>query len=112
MKTRREFLTLGSLAALAGCAAAPCRSENQLDVNGIRFGVIGMVTPNIARWSCTQLAGCAVTDPLEETRRIIRVHYGNYPLSLAEDYFRTVAGLALLQECRVIGHLDLLTKFN
>lgn len=48
----------------------------------------------------------------EETRRIIRVHYGNDPLSLAEDYFRTVAGLALLPECRVIGHLDLLTKFN
>ena len=39
MKTRREFLTLGSLAALAGCAAAPCRGESPLAVNGIRIGV-------------------------------------------------------------------------
>lgn len=42
-----------------------------LSVNGIRVAVIGMVTPNIARWSAPNLAGCAVTDPLEETRRVI-----------------------------------------
>ena len=49
-----------------------------LEKNGIRVAVIGMVTPNIARWSVTNLAGCAVTDPLEETRRIIDSIRGQY----------------------------------
>ena len=39
MKTRREFLKLGSLAALAGCATTPCDGEKPLAVNGIRIGV-------------------------------------------------------------------------
>ena len=59
MKTRREFLTLGSLAALAGCAAAPCRSENQLAVNGIRIGV--------QMWSVNDLWK---KDPADALRRL------------------------------------------
>lgn len=39
--------------------------------NGVKIGVIGMVTPNITRWDATNLAGCKVTDPVEETRKII-----------------------------------------
>ena len=39
MNTRREFLKIGSLAALAGCATAPYGGENSLAVNGIRIGV-------------------------------------------------------------------------
>ena len=39
MNTRREFLKLGSMAALAGGAFAQCRGESQLAVNGIRIGV-------------------------------------------------------------------------
>ena len=39
MKTRRDFLKLGSLAALAGCATVPCSSGQPLAVNGIRIGV-------------------------------------------------------------------------
>ena len=39
MKTRREFLKLGSMAALASCAAARCKGETPLAVNGIRIGV-------------------------------------------------------------------------
>ena len=39
MKTRREFLELGALAALAGCVTAPCCGEKPLAVNGIRIGV-------------------------------------------------------------------------
>ena len=42
-----------------------------LEVDGIRAAVIGMVTPNITRWDAVNLAGCTVTDPLEETRKII-----------------------------------------
>ena len=49
-----------------------------LPLNGIRVAVIGMVTPNIARWGATKLVGCAVTDPLEETRRIIDSIRGRY----------------------------------
>lgn len=49
-----------------------------LEVNGIRVAVIGMVTPIIARWDAPNLAGCAVTDPLEETRRIIDGIRGRY----------------------------------
>ena len=49
-----------------------------LERNGVRVALIGMVTPNIARWDASKLAGCAVTDPLEETRRIIDALQGRY----------------------------------
>ena len=48
----------------------------------------------------------------EETRRIVRSYYGNDPLLFAEDYYRTVAELADITDCDVIGHFDLVTKFN
>ena len=50
------------------------------EVNGLRVAVIGMVTPNIARWDMVNLAGCTVRDPLEETRRIIDGIRGQYDL--------------------------------
>ncbi|MBR6707322.1 MAG: 5'-nucleotidase C-terminal domain-containing protein [Clostridia bacterium] len=53
-----------------------------LDAGGIRVAVIGMVTPNIIRWDAANLAGCAVTDPLEETRRIIDAIRGQYDVLL------------------------------
>ena len=49
-----------------------------LDVNGVRVAVIGMVTPIIERWDASNLYGCTVTDPLEETRRIIDAIRGQY----------------------------------
>ena len=49
-----------------------------LERDGVRVAVIGMVTPNIVRWDAANLAGCAVTDPLEETRRIIDGIRGQY----------------------------------
>lgn len=48
------------------------------DVDGVRVAVIGMVTPNITRWDAVNLAKCTVTDPLEETRRIIDAIQGQY----------------------------------
>lgn len=42
-----------------------------LDKNGVKVGVIGMVTPNITRWDATNLEGWTVTDPVEETKKII-----------------------------------------
>ncbi len=47
-----------------------------------------------------------------ETRRIIRTCYENDPLMLAEDYYRTVAKLPQETNCGVIGHFDLVTKYN
>ena len=44
---------------------------------GIRVGVIGMVTPNIARWDAVNLEGCVVSDPVEETRSIIDQIHGD-----------------------------------
>ena len=48
------------------------------EFDGVRVAVIGMVTPNIARWDEKHLAGCAVTDPLTEIRRIIDGLKGRY----------------------------------
>jgi len=42
-----------------------------IEKNGLRVGVIGMVTPNITHWDEINLVGCTVADPVEETRRII-----------------------------------------
>ena len=38
---------------------------------GVKIGVIGMVTPNITRWDAANLADCTVTDPVEETKKIV-----------------------------------------
>ena len=48
------------------------------DVDGVRVCVIGMVTPNIARWDAVNLADCTVKDPLEETRAVIDAVRGTY----------------------------------
>ena len=53
--------------------------------------------------------------PVDETADILRqaavAHFGGDLLALAEAYYETVAELAALQPS-VIGHLDLITKFN
>lgn len=41
------------------------------EIAGVKVAVIGMVTPNIVRWDEQHLMGYAVTDPVEETRKII-----------------------------------------
>ena len=64
-----------------------------LDAGGVRVAVIGMVTPNIIRWDAANLAGCTVTDPLEETRKIIDavrgqvdVLLGVYHMGIENEY--------------------------
>ncbi len=49
-----------------------------IDRDGVRVAVIGMVTPNIVRWDAENLKDCKVTDPLEETRKIIDAIQGRY----------------------------------
>ena len=53
-----------------------------VDKGGVRVAIIGMVTPNIARWDPVNLANCTVTDPLEETRKIIDAIQGQYDVLL------------------------------
>ncbi len=59
---RREFLKLSSLAALAGCATAPCTSDGQLTVNGIRVGV--------QMWSVNDLWKKAPADALRRLKAL------------------------------------------
>ena len=42
-----------------------------IEVDGIRIGIIGMVTPNITRWDSVNLKDWKVTDPVEETKKAI-----------------------------------------
>lgn len=48
------------------------------DVDGVRVAVIGMVTPNIQKWDSANLIGYTVTDPLEETEKILDQIEGQY----------------------------------
>ena len=52
------------------------------EVDGIRVAIIGMVTPNILRWDAINLADCTVTDPVEESKKIIAEIEGQYDLLL------------------------------
>lgn len=42
-----------------------------IEKNGVRIGIIGMVTPNITRWDSVNLKDWKVTDPVEETKKAI-----------------------------------------
>lgn len=42
-----------------------------ISVDGVRVGIVGMVTPNIVRWDAANLKDCTVTNPVEEARKII-----------------------------------------
>ena len=76
-----------------------------IEKDGLRVGVIGMVTPNITRWDEMNLAGCTVTDPVEETRRIIDEIKGETDLLIGvmhmgvnEEYGTPDSGVADLAE--------------
>lgn len=42
-----------------------------IEKNGVKVAIIGMVTPNITRWDAANLKGYTVTDPVEETKKVI-----------------------------------------
>lgn len=42
-----------------------------IEKDGVKVALIGMVTPNITRWDAANLEGYEVTDPVEETKKII-----------------------------------------
>ena len=41
------------------------------EIEGVKVAIIGMVTPNIVRWDAQNLKDYTVTDPVEETRKVI-----------------------------------------
>lgn len=47
-----------------------------------------------------------------ETRRMIREYFDNDPYRYAEAYFLRIADLSYRQDIDIIGHFDLLTKFE
>jgi len=54
--------------------------------------------------------------PVDESKdqqlQTIDQYYGGDACAYAEDYYRTVAAVYEKTNCRIIGHFDLLTKFN
>ncbi len=42
-----------------------------INKKGVKIGLIGMVTPNISRWDAKNLTGWTVTNPVDESRKII-----------------------------------------
>ena len=45
---------------------------------GIRIAVLSMVTPNIKKWDKTLLEGYTVTNPIDETRKLLKELEGKY----------------------------------
>ncbi len=48
----------------------------------------------------------------EEFLKDIKTYYGGDSLSLAKDYFSLVSEVVPVTKCDIVGHFDLLTKFN
>lgn len=42
-----------------------------IEKDGIKIAIIGMVTPNITRWDAINLKDYKVTDPVEETKKVV-----------------------------------------
>lgn len=48
----------------------------------------------------------------EDFVRSVRQYYGGDYYTFAEDYYRLVGGVAERTGCQIVGHFDLITKFN
>lgn len=55
---------------------------------------------------------CSVDSSLEDVSKSIQKYFDGDALAFAEDYYRLVAQVADRTGCQIIGHLDLVTKFN
>ena len=58
--------------------------------------------------------GCWV--PIDESKEVfarnVVEHYGGDCYTLVEDYYRLVGGIPERTGCQIVGHFDLITKFN
>lgn len=57
-----------------------------IERNGVKVGIIGMVTPNITRWDAENLKDWIVTDPVEETRAAIDEIKDQVDILIAVDH--------------------------
>ena len=48
----------------------------------------------------------------KDLREAIEKHFGGDPIAFAEEYFRTVGNVLSVTGADIVGHFDLLTKFN
>lgn len=82
---------------------------------GVRVALIGMVTPNIAQWSASQLEGYRVTNPVEETRAIIDAIRDDVDVLVAVCHMGLepgygVAGSGALELAEACPELDLIVS--
>lgn len=54
--------------------------------DGVKVGIIGMVTPNIVRWDAVNLKDWTVTDPVEETAKVIDAIKDEVDVLIAVDH--------------------------
>ena len=55
---------------------------------------------------------CAIDLSMEEVKSTIEKHCGGDPIVYAKSYFEAVANVEKDTQCDIVGHFDLLTKFN
>ncbi|BBE30724.1 2',3'-cyclic-nucleotide 2'-phosphodiesterase [Tepiditoga spiralis] len=57
-----------------------------IEKDGIKVGIIGMVTPNIKKWDASNLANYKVTNPIDETREAIKELKGKVDIIIATEH--------------------------
>ena len=57
-----------------------------IERDGVKVGIIGMVTPNIKKWDASNLANCKVTNPIDETREAIKELKGKVDIIIATEH--------------------------
>ena len=55
---------------------------------------------------------CSVDYSAERTRKTVNEHYNGDMLAYARAYYESVARVADVTNCNIVGHFDLLAKFN
>ena len=48
----------------------------------------------------------------EQLEKMINELYGGDPYALCEDYFEELVKVTEMKDCQIVGHIDLVTKFN
>ena len=70
MKQSTSKVLIGNLYNPDGTSFAD--SYTIIEKDGVKIGVIGMCTPNIIKWDSVNLKDYIVTDPVEETKKIVK----------------------------------------
>lgn len=77
MDTLKRIMAQQNAKVLVGNVCAPdgtplADGYTILNKQGVKVGVIGMVTPNITRWDSRNLEGWTVTNPVDECRKLVK----------------------------------------